>query len=112
VGLQTRLKVEGEGRLPSEVEEGLYRIAQEALNNALKYAHASNITVCLRRASRGGNADLEIADDGEGFDLKTARVGGGLGLSMMKERTTELGGRLSVVSRPGEGTRVLVEVPL
>jgi signal transduction histidine kinase len=110
VGLQARLRVEGEGRLPAETEEGLYRIAQEALNNALKHAHAHNITVCLRCASQGGNVSLEVIDDGQGFDVVTARGKGGLGLSAMEERATELGGRLSIVSKLGEGTRVLVEV--
>jgi signal transduction histidine kinase len=111
-GLQTRLKVEGEGRLPSDVEEGLYRIAQEALNNALKHAHARKITVCLRCTSQGGDVSLEIVDDGEGFDLKAARAECGLGLSTMDDRATELGGRVLIASKPGEGTRVLVEVPL
>jgi signal transduction histidine kinase len=112
VGLQTRLKVEGEGRLSFDLEEGLYRVAQEALNNALKHAQAHNISVCLRFAPQGGDVGLEIIDDGEGFDLEAAREKGGLGLSTMEERATELGGQLSIVSRPGEGTRVLVEVPL
>jgi signal transduction histidine kinase len=112
VGLQTRLKVEGEGQLPSDVEEGLYRIAQEALNNALKHAHAHIITVYVRHTLRGGDVGLEIIDDGEGFDLGTVREKGGLGLSTMEERATELGGHLSIISEPGEGTHVLVEVPL
>jgi signal transduction histidine kinase len=111
VGLHTRLKVEGTGRLSSSVEDGLYHIAQEALNNALKHAHAHKITVLLRYASQGRGVGLEIVDDGEGFDLEAARGKGGLGLSTMQERTTELGGRLSIESSPGEGTRVLVEMP-
>ncbi len=112
VGLQTRLKVEGEGRLPSEIEEGLYRIAQEALNNALKHAQAHNISVCLRFAPQGGDVSLDIVDDGAGFDREAVRGKGGLGLSTMKERAAELGGRLSIESWPGEGTRVRVEAPL
>ncbi len=107
-GLKTEFKVEGDGRLPPEIEEGLYRIGQEALNNALKHAHARNITVCLRQDER--TVTLEIADDGIGFDPTTARERGGLGLSAMEERTAELGGRLIVQSGPREGTRVLVEV--
>jgi signal transduction histidine kinase len=112
VGLQTRLKAEGEDRLPSKIEEGLYRIAQEALNNALKHACAHNITVSLCCVSHGKDVVLEIIDDGEGFDCEAVHDKGGLGLSTMKERAVELGGRLSIESWPGEGTHVLVEVPL
>ena len=108
VGLKTKFKVEGEGRLPPETEEGLYRIAQEALNNALKHAHARNITVYLRQAERA--VTLEVSDDGVGFDPATARERGGLGLSAMEERAVELGGHLTVKSEPGEGTQVIVEV--
>jgi len=107
-GLKTEFKVEGDGQLPPQIEEGLYRIGQEALNNALKHAHARNITVCLRQDER--TITLEIADDGIGFDPTTARERGGLGLSAMEERAAGLGGRLIVQSGPREGTRVLVEV--
>jgi signal transduction histidine kinase len=108
VGLKTDFRVVGEGRLPLQVEEGLYRIAQEALNNALKHAHARNIRVCLRQDE--GTAALEVTDDGIGFDPATARERGGLGLSAMEERAVELEGQLQVRSSPGQGTRVCVEV--
>jgi len=107
-GLETEFKVEGEGRLPLEIEEELYRIAQEALNNALKHAQARRITVSLRQVQR--TVTLEIADDGIGFDPSTALEYGGLGLEGMEERAAQLGARLTVQSRPGEGTRVRVEV--
>ena len=107
-GLETEFKVEGEGHLPLEIEEELYRIAQEALNNALKHAQARRITVSLRQDQR--TVTLEIADDGIGFDPSTALEYGGLGLDGMEERAAQLGARLTVQSRPGEGTRVTVEV--
>jgi GAF domain-containing protein/HAMP domain-containing protein len=107
-GLETEFKVEGESRLPLEVEEELYRIAQEALNNALKHAQARRITVTLRQVQ--GTVTLEIADDGIGFDPSTALEYGGLGLEGMEERAAQLGARLTVQSRLGEGTRVRVEV--
>jgi signal transduction histidine kinase len=109
-GLQTEFHVEGIDRLPLPLEEGLYRIAQEALNNALRHAQARCIRVCLC-----GHADriaLEVADDGVGFDPATAQEGGGLGLAGMRERTDRLGGRLTLTSRPGQGTQVKVEVNL
>jgi signal transduction histidine kinase len=107
-GLETEFKVEGEDRPPPEIEEELYRIAQEALNNALKHAQARRITVSLHQVQR--TVILEIADDGIGFDPTTARKQGGLGLRGMEERTAQLGGRLTVQSRPKEGTTIRVEV--
>jgi signal transduction histidine kinase len=114
-GLKASLQVHTEDetlmpeRLPAEIEDGLYRIAQEALNNALKHAQAHTLTVSLSLAREA--VSLEITDDGAGFDLQTAREQGGLGLAAMDERAQELGGRLAVTSRPGAGTRVRVDVP-
>jgi signal transduction histidine kinase/sugar lactone lactonase YvrE len=109
-GLRTEFKTNLEERLPPDVEEGLYRIALEALNNALKHAQARNIKVHLRQDEPGrtepARVTLEIADDGIGFDLATARERGGLGLSAMEERAAEFGGRLTVESTPGSGTRI------
>ena len=107
-GLQTEFNSDLEGRLPLEVEEGLYRIAQEALNNALKHAHAGRIRLALRRAGR--TVTLDIGDDGAGFDPAEAAQQGGLGLAMMSERAARLGARLTVDSRPGAGTQVHVEL--
>jgi signal transduction histidine kinase/ligand-binding sensor domain-containing protein len=108
-GLRTEFKTELEERLPLDVEEGLYRIVLEALNNTLKHAQAQNIRVHLRRQEPPhGAVTLEIADDGSGFDLATAHERGGLGLSVMEERAAALGGRLTVCSEPGSGTRIMV----
>jgi nitrate/nitrite-specific signal transduction histidine kinase len=108
-GLEVELKVEGGGeRLSHEIEAGLYRIAQEALNNVLKHAEAHRIAVCLRQDER--SVTLEVADDGVGFDQATARRQGGLGLPGMEERAKEMGGHLLIESSPGEGTKVSVEV--
>jgi signal transduction histidine kinase len=107
-GVKTEFTVEGEGQLPPEIEEGLYRIGQEALNNVMKHAQASNIRLCLRQAE--ASVTLEIADDGIGFDPSTAGKQGGLGLQAMEERAAELGGELSLRSRPQEGTQIRVEV--
>lgn len=107
-GLKTELKVDGDGRLPPEIEEELYRIAQEALNNALKHSQARRITVYLRQDQQP--VILDIADDGVGFNPTTAVEKGGLGLRGMKERAVRLGSNLIVKSKPGEGTRVRVEI--
>jgi len=107
-GVDARLLVDGEVELPASVEEALYRIAQEALNNALKHAGASNVTVYVR--GHNGNVELEVVDDGAGFGLSAASEDGGLGLTSMRERTETIGGELKVVSAPGEGTRVRVSL--
>jgi len=109
-GLETAFQVEGaDQRLPPKVEEGLYRIAQEALNNALKHAHARHIAVVL--CQNQPIVVLEVTDDGVGFEPSVAHQQGGLGLRGMEERAVQLGARLSIQSQPGAGTRVKVEVP-
>jgi signal transduction histidine kinase/ActR/RegA family two-component response regulator len=107
-GVQTRLLAEKDVALPAPIEEGLYYIAREALNNALKHAAATSVTV--RIDVRDECVTLEIADDGVGFDAKAVEAGGGIGLSSMRERAERLGGSLEVISAPGTGTRVEVSV--
>ena len=107
-GVDARLLVEGAIELPASVEEALYHIAQEALNNALKHAAATSVTVHVR--GEGDRVELEVVDNGTGFDLNTERDKGGMGLVSMRERAEKLGGSLTVLSTPGEGTRVKVGV--
>ena len=98
------------GALPPHVETHLYRIAQEALNNAAKYAAASQVTVMLERRDDG--IVLVIEDDGRGFDLAVARSRREcLGLVGMRERAQIVGGRLEVETSPGNGTAIFVHVP-
>jgi signal transduction histidine kinase len=116
-GVQTRLLVEPEGdvKLPPNLEEELYRIAQEALNNTLKHANASSVTVRLAvtpSATKGRHLELEVSDDGCGFDPQAVGNKGGLGLTSIRERVAGLGGELNVISAPGEGTALRVDVPL
>ncbi len=105
-GVEARLLVHGEVKLPSEVEEALYRIVQEALNNALKHAAASAVTVTIHAEEQA--AEIEVVDDGTGFDPQTANAGGGMGLTTMRERAEKMGARLEVESAPGQGTTVKV----
>jgi signal transduction histidine kinase len=86
----------------------LYRIAQEALNNALKHADAANVVV--RLATDNGKTVLEIEDDGRGFEIGSAGSRGGMGLSNMRARAKQLGGALAVQSAPGQGTIVRATV--
>lgn len=106
--VEARLLVEEEGRLTAPVEEALYLIALEALNNALKHAAATSVTVRIRAA--GERAELEVSDNGRGFDPQAVRDTGGMGLVTMRERAEGLGGALTILSAPGEGTRVKVSV--
>lgn len=110
-GVQAEHDLDAGIELPPHAEEALYRIAQEALNNALKHARARHVRVSLARRDADGTLVLEIADDGAGMDVERARGQGGMGLRTMAERVEQLGGTLSVSSAPGEGTVVRVEVP-
>ena len=85
-------------------------IAQEALNNSLKHAEATSVTVKLRTAD--GNVELEIADNGKGFEKESVDDKGGMGLGNIKERSEALGGQWSITSQPNEGTRVWIRVPV
>jgi signal transduction histidine kinase len=107
-GLVAELSGEGAERLPPETEQELYRLAQEALNNVVKHAHARRVAVRLDVST--DRAVLEVADDGIGFE-PALRGGDGFGLPGMRERAERLGGRLQVESAPGAGTRVRAEVP-
>ncbi len=96
---------------PLEVEIALFRIAQEALNNAVKHAAAAHVRLRLRLD--GGSVELTIADDGAGFTLPTGREpqAGGLGLHTMRERAEALGGRLEISAAAGQGATVRARLP-
>jgi two-component system NarL family sensor kinase len=95
--------------LPQAVEVGLYRIAQEALQNVLRHADASRVTVRLEASP--DRVRLTVQDDGRGFAAEAPNAGR-FGLLGMRERTRLLGGTFQIESSPGEGTRLTAEVPL
>jgi signal transduction histidine kinase/serine/threonine protein kinase len=107
-GVDARLLADDVVELPAHVEEGLYRIAQEALNNALK--HAAATTVSVRLSANAEHIELIVTDDGQGFEPHNLTDQGGIGLSSMRERTERLGGTLELASAPGAGTRVYVRL--
>ncbi len=112
-GLPCQAQIIGQPRrLDPEVEIGLYRVMQEALQNAAAHAHATRTWVHL--AFFPERIRLEVGDDGQGFDraLVMAQREGHLGLVGMHERAQNLGGVLSIETAPQEGTRVLLDVPL
>jgi PAS domain S-box-containing protein len=103
------------GRLDPQKELALYRIAQESLTNALKYAQAAEIFVNL--VQKNGSILLTVEDNGIGFDASEInRAGpsrnGSLGLAIMRERAMQFDGGFTIESEPGKGTQVIVEIPI
>ena len=103
VGIVDRI---GELTLPLSQEAALcvYRIAQEALHNAIRHAKAATIEIALENGAEG--LHLRVRDDGQGFETAGANSHSGLGLSSMRERARLVDGSLQIRSRPGQGTTV------
>jgi signal transduction histidine kinase len=101
-------------RLDSLVEINIYRITQEAINNAIKYAESSHILVSLSHSKN--MLSIVIDDDGKGFEpskiKKVKNSDGGMGMTFMKERITYIEGRLFLNSELGKGTRVTLNIPI
>lgn len=96
-------------RVPPAVEIALFRIAQEAVTNSVRHAHAERISVVIEE--RDQRIVMVVEDDGIGFDSEAVTRGGRLGLVGMRERTEMLGGNLLVESTPATGTTIVAEVP-
>ena len=96
-------------RLPSVVALSLYRVAQEALHNAVKHSGAGVLSVSFR----GGNGalTLTISDAGMGFDPQGPEAHGGLGIVSMRQRLRAIGGSLTIIAAPGQGTHVRARLP-
>ena len=112
-GLNAELEIDEVDPVDAEVETACYRIAQEALTNAVKHSGAARLHVALHRTHDA--LELIIEDDGNGFDvaLATARAvhAASLGMLSLQERAILVGGRTEIVSHPGGGTRVCAVVP-
>jgi two-component system sensor histidine kinase UhpB len=114
-GIEVHFEVADENiRLPPHKETLLFRIAQEAVNNILKHAHAGSATIRLEKKEK--QIDLYVEDDGKGFDVDET-VGEAvrkkrLGLIGIKERASLVGGEVLISSAPNSGTRLYVSVPL
>jgi two-component system NarL family sensor kinase len=109
-GLEGRLDVQPDLQLPYELEELLFRTAQEALRNVHRHADARQVEI--RIDVTGGHAVLEVSDDGRGFEPSDHQANGHFGLRMMGDLVRDAGGEFSIVSASGEGTIVRAEVPL
>jgi signal transduction histidine kinase len=110
-GIHHQLIVADDLRLPADTEEALYHISQEALNNAIKHAFASEVTVQISQADDGW-VELQICDNGQGFEPEAAVTSGGLGLTSIHERVALLGGTVIFQSAPEQGTRIVVQLPV
>ena len=107
-GFHTHLEIEGEFQLTQAQEGELYRIAQEALNNVLKHAHAEHVMVTLK--GEPGRFRMTIEDNGVGFDLRTAEQAGGQGLRSIRERAEKIGAAVFIEPKTGHGVKIIVEV--
>ena len=108
-GMNVEINVDENLELSDRIQDGLYRIAQEALNNALKHAKANQIILNLTGTM--SRVTMEIMDDGVGFKPDESIEGGGLGLDGIIERAELLNGELTLDSWPGRGTTIRIEVP-
>jgi signal transduction histidine kinase len=109
-GIDVDLFVEGQTDLPPPVEETLYRIVQEALNNSLKHAAASKVRVSIQTTDH--LLEIRVVDNGVGFDPTCLSPTAGMGMASMRERAAELGATLDISSVPGDGTRVSLVMDL
>jgi two-component system NarL family sensor kinase len=106
------LESTGYEHMAPEVEHELFRVAQEAISNAVQHAGAKSVRVAVR-ATLDGKTMLLIEDDGKGMSngYGSSVDNRGIGMRSMRERAALLGARFQVDSAPGEGTRIVVEVP-
>jgi len=107
-GIEVEATLGAEPAAPPAVREAVYRIAQEALHNVVKHAQATKVGLTLSSNER--QVELEVRDNGSGFDA-AGEFPGHLGLRSMRERATRLGGELSIRSGRRSGTRVRLRIP-
>lgn len=108
-GIETRFESEGDlASVPADVQVVAYRVAQEALSNAIRHSGAEHLDVRLVRAADA--IELAVGDDGHGFTFEDATRG--LGLAGMRERALLVNGKLELESRPDSGTSVRLRVPI
>ena len=102
------LSVHNERRLPLGIEQAMYRVTQESLANVARHSRAGRMDVALMY--NGGSLQLSVADDGRGFDVELK--GRGMGLRSIRERVGSIHGTVQIQSAPGQGTRIIVQVPV
>ena len=113
-GVEVELSADDKIEIPEHIEKELYRIAIEALNNALKHAHPESVKVAIQEVEKLEERCIELAisDDGVGFDPDHEENQEGFGLTSMRERIDKLGGKLEIHSGLGAGTQIIACVSL
>ncbi len=101
-----------EEKISNQQKLMLFRIIQEQVNNVLKHSEARNLIIELILAEADNSIELNIADDGKGFDPAKAKGKNGLGLSNIVNRADLFGGKVSIVSAVGEGCKLSIQVPI
>ena len=109
IGARTELVGSAQIDIPRHIEESLYQVAVEALNNVVKHSEATNVSIYI--VLNDGKVCMDISDNGIGFE-RASGGGKGIGLSVMGERTREIKGQLDVLSTLGEGTTIRVTVEI
>lgn len=109
-GIEVALEIGDLPALDGDLQTLVFRVAQEAINNVVKHAGARQVLV--RLVARGGLLQLQVADDGRGYQPRNASRSDGSGLAGMRERLRLYDGRLEIHSTPGEGTRLRAVLPL
>jgi signal transduction histidine kinase len=111
-GIDVDVEADTDGSsIPPPVAAVLYRVAQEAVRNAVRHATPRRVRVVLHQSN--GSATLEVLDDGKGFDLREAeKRRPGMGLLSMRERVSLLDGELAIRTAPGDGTAISATVPI
>ncbi len=109
-GVKAIFTADAVDELPPAVEQELYHIIQEALNNTLRHGAASRVTVTIGQDE--GSLQVKITDNGVGYDPAKIDAQGGMGLQNMAERVHNIGGNLTIASAPGEGVEVTVTLPV
>lgn len=109
--IRTRLRIDLGREVPRRLERVVYRLVQECLNNAGRHSSATRLNLLLR--SDDNWLSLRVDDDGAGFQVpKALAQTKGFGLAGMQERVALLGGRIQIRSRPGQGVRIAIELPI
>ena len=105
--IKVKLSMQNERRLPLGIEQAIYRVTQESLANVARHSRAKKVDISVMY--NGGSLQLSVGDDGRGFDMELK--GHGLGLRSIRERVSSIHGTVQIQSAPGQGTRIIVQVP-
>ena len=110
--LEAQCATQGEfSRLDAKIELGIYRIAQELINNTIRHAQAGKIDISLAQSTQ--NIIFTYTDNGKGFDFSImAKNGKGLGMNNIEARARQIKGKLEWISKPGEGVKTIITIPL